>query len=352
MVDDNQSVVNQGLSTDDESSLTVEDFENNHIVQLDNDSIFQARIFLEEEANVYGAEVIVFGGNLNEPIDRILITNLNEFNKYKNVVDLIRNNYIPYTEQDKNNMSIILNYLSSDTQHDASEISEYNHALNNDSYLKKKGDLQSILENTIVDKIGEDVLSKHHEDEEVIINATHLNGVEEGLFERKGHTHTNIYLENSHASTLGTDSEYGHVKIKDNLTTTTNNSEALSAKQGNVLKNDINSLNKKLINGWVQSSLRSDSRGTLTYMVNELLHLIVLDFQYNNSTIFKKSTGVHELEPSGKIKEKYRPTHRVTAPLYQGDLVIMFNTDGGIKVHNLTKHDTWNITGQVMWYYK
>lgn len=344
----NGTVLNQGLTSDAETPIET----NNHIVNLDNDSIFQARVLLEQNSSVYGAEVIVFGSDVNQPIDRILITNLTEFNKYKDTVNEIKNNYIPYTKQDKDNMSIILDYLSRTTPATAEETGEYNKALSNSSYFKEKGDLQSILENNVINTIGETALNSFHQNKEIIINATHLNGVEEGLFERKGHTHGDNYLGNGHLSILGNDSEYGHVKIRDNLTTTTNNSEALSAKQGNILKNDIDKINKKISSGWTYGSIKSVNKGSLSYYVNELLHLFVFDFQYLNSTILKKNTGIHELESPGTIDARYRPTHRVSMPVYQGDIVLMVNTDGSVNIHNLSKHDTWNIRGQLIWYYK
>ena len=78
------------------------------------------------------------------------------------------------------------------------------------------------------------------------VDAATLNGKSDSDFAAYNHTH-NDYAPKNHKSAstdygVATASEYGHVKIADNLTTNTFNSAspvALSAKQGQVLSNSL-----------------------------------------------------------------------------------------------------------------
>lgn len=320
----------------------------NSVINFSNNRVFKARVFLENDGSTYGAEVVIFSKETDEPIETILITDLSKFNEFAYNIDYIKSFYIPYTEQDKENMEVILNYLNeTDETLKASMVSDYNLAKNNPSYYQEIGNLQSILENNILDSISNGALESHHRHKEVVINATYLNGKDSNSFSQVGHLHNN-YLSHNHSNIIGDGYNWGHVKVIDNLTTRTNNGEVLSANQGYVLDNKIDTLKKSVTNNWREFKVND----RLSYRVNELLHLVVCDYNYPNCNKFKDKTGVHDLESKGKIKKKYCPTYRVNSPVYRSDINFMVNTDGSIKAHNLTKHDSWNIKVQVLWYYQ
>lgn len=81
--------------------------------------------------------------------------------------------------------------------------------------------------------------------ENIIINATLLNGLASDDFAKKDHTH-NEYAPLAHTKELGSKTVAGHVKTIDNLNTVRYvTGEALSAYQGKLLNDRINKLDNQ-----------------------------------------------------------------------------------------------------------
>ncbi len=102
-----------------------------------------------------------------------------------------------------------------------------------DTAFVRPAELETILQNTA---------------ETTVINATTLNDMNSGDFALRNHNHDSNYAQKNHASTantygLGDGSKYGHVKTRNNLTSTGFISgEALSAYQGALLNQRVSSL--------------------------------------------------------------------------------------------------------------
>ena len=310
------------------------------VVRSSNNNIFQARVYLEDKSNVCGAEIIIFGDNTREPIEKILITDVTDFDYLNGLVEHLEDALIPYTQDDKQNLKKIAEYLSD--KDDPDKQSEY---LNIKwSNLHNKGDLHTILLNNM---IYTDSLKRVYEDNgTTVINATHLNGKESSEYALTNHTHTE-YLSNSHIDTYGKSNTRGHVKVIDNLNSSEKTGSALSANQGKKLNESIKKLDKSIRNGW--NLVKKGNFIRLRY--NPLLHLCVCSYNQNNYTGLAKDTGIQPLHRKGTLGE-YAPITDVHTPLYRGDVVMNFNSDGSIKIHNLTKHDKIDIHCQVVWYYK
>ena len=99
---------------------------------------------------------------------------------------------------------------------------------------------------------------------EINIDATTLDGESKTSFATAEHTHGDTYAPKNHSNAdtiygVGTNSQYGHVKVVDNLSTGTFNANApvvLSAKQGNVLNTEVNKkVNKTDVINNLNSSL-------------------------------------------------------------------------------------------------
>lgn len=310
------------------------------VVRSSNNNIFQARVYLEDKSNVCGAEIIIFGENTREPIEKILITDVTDFDYLNGLVEHLEDALIPYTQDDKQNLKKIAEYLGD--KDDPDKQSEY---LNIKwSNLHNKGDLHTILLNNM---IYTDSLKRVYEDNgTTVINATHLNGKEGSEYALTNHPHTE-YLSNSHIDTYGKSDTRGHVKVIDNLNSSEKTGSALSANQGKKLNESIKKLDKSIRNGW--NLVKKGNFIRLRY--NPLLHLCVCSYTQNNYTGLAKDTGIQPLHKKGTLGE-YAPITDVHTPLYRGDVVMNFNSDGSIKIHNLTKHDKIDIHCQVVWYYK
>ena len=306
-----------------------------------NKNIFQARVFMEQDSNVYGAEVILFGSRTEEPIEKILITDVTDFDRLTAIVENLQETYIPYTSKDKQILDTTVDYLSN--KEDGEKEAAYLAVKDKWSYLKNKGNLENILDNNL--NITSDLRESYISNEQCIINATHLNGYTAGDFSKNTHTH-NEYLNNIHSNIYANGTQYGHVKVIDNLNTTDVTGSALSAKQGYNLNKKISDLSNTIKNTWNKTVINK----YLTLRVNPLFRLVVAEYNRTDYTGLKKETGVHQLHSKGTL-DNYAPTTRVLTPIYRGDIVLMFNTDGGITIHNLSKHDSWNIHAQVIWYY-
>lgn len=327
------------------ATTEIEENINGEVRYRDNNSrnIFQARVFAEQNSNVYGAEVVVFGSETAEPIEKILITDVTDFDSLSVIVDNLQNALVPYTKSDFENLQIIRDYL--DDMEDIGKANKFNSITW--SKLHNKGDLETILDNNsgLDSTVREEYLDLN---DKVVINATHLNGYVDSDFSLATHNHDNHYLTNSHLNLVGDSSNRGHVSIVDNLDTTSVGGTALSANQGNVLKNQIKSLSDDVYRGW--SVVTNATHYTLR--VNELLHLAVCDYNRLDYTGLKSKTGNHTLHKEGTIPSKYAPSSRVVTPVYNSTVTMMFERNGGIDIYNTVKHDSWNIHVQVMWYYR
>ena len=334
MSDDNQINIPTNNTTDVVQTVT-------GVVRSSNNNIFQAKVYLESESNVCGAEIIIFGENTREPIEKILITDVTDFDYLNGLVEHLEDALIPYTQTDKENLKKIAEYLG-----DKDDPQKQSNYLNIKwSALHDKGDLHTILLNNMT---YTDAMKQFYESNgATVINATHLNGRESSEYSLTSHTHTE-YLPHSHLNSYGDATTRGHVKVINNLKSTDATGSALSANQGRKLNESIKKLDDSVRNGW---NLVKSKDNFITLRYNPLLHLCVCSYNLENYTGLSKDTGMQPLHKKGKLG-KHAPTTRVTTPLYRGDVVMNFNVDGSIKIHNLTKHDKIDIHCQVVWYYK
>lgn len=197
---------------------------------------------------------------------------------------------------------------------------------------------------------------------ELQINATRLDGYSPNDFARTVHSH-DTYAQTQHSSSqttygTGTTVNYGHNKIANNLTTTEyRDGEVLSAYQGKVLKDLINSTKSEIIK-WEKITL-SGHNNVADYCnlyVNKALRLARVT--YNRSgvkkgvastkdsknkdqnpspywLVGKTTVGGIILHKEGAIPTDYQPNARVTQSFYRGDFVFRVGTDGSIIAHNI-----------------
>ena len=334
-------------ATEDTPSETVSDM---GVVDRKENSIFEARIFHENEdtRQVYGAEVVIYSRDSDKPIDKILITDLTDFEIFKELLENQEKAYVPFTLQDKTNIEIISKYLGGDDEYKAEHQDEYDRALNNWSKLQEKGDLETILDNQLPSETLTDAQKDSYRDGGyTIINATHLNGKTDADFSPLDHTHEGVYLPVRHESVIGVNGNYGHVTVVDNLTTTgTSGGEVLSANMGKKLNDDRNSL-RDSIQKWDNVKVNN----YITLRVNSFLRLAVCNYNRSEYTGRKNDTGKKILHSAGTIPSQYKPTSRVLTSLYRGDFVLYYDTDGSVNLWNLVKKDSINIHAQVMWHY-
>ena len=332
--------------TDNDNQITMPTDTNNvevvqtvtGVVRSSNNNIFQARVYMEDKSNVCGAEIIIFGDNTSEPIEKILITDVTDFDYLNGLVEHLEDALVPYTNEDKENIHTIAEYLS-----DKDNPQKQSKYLNMKwSTLHDKGNIHDILLNNMD---YTDTLKSYEDSGGVVINASHFDGKPSHEYSLDGHKH-NDYLPNTHVGTIGNATTRGHVKVINNLKSNEGSGSALSAKQGKVLNESISKLNKTVRNSW--NTVKRGNFITLRY--NPLLHLCVCSYNRNKYTGFKADTGTQPLHRKGALYE-YAPTTNVHTPLHRGDIVMSFFTDGSVKVHNLTKHDSVDIKCQVMWYY-
>ena len=170
------------------------------------------------------------------------------------------------------------------------------------------------------------------------INATTLNGFKDVDFAMKTHDHDDKYVGIGHAMStapgnyLGTGNLFGHVKVIDNLTRGNYvDGEALSARQGKILSDNINTKEPKLTDtGWDSIPLTQTSLDATEYpYCRKYGKLVLLDFHAELHRKFAKSTIVFTL------KSEYRPNHTLYGFAYKvgtGDCVT-FNlyTNGDLK---------------------
>lgn len=284
---------------------------------------YKTRIYYEKDEETLGAEVKLYS-DTGQNIDNILITTESKFRELADkILDI------------------------------------------DETYLDKQ-ELISIIANT---------------QSELQINATKLDNYTADEFARKIHSH-DTYAQTNHATSLktygvGTGTNYGHNKIANNLTTTEyRDGEVLSAYQGKVL-NDLIASTKAEITKWEKITL-SGYDNVASYCnlyVNKALRIARVTYNRNE---VKKGVGSSKengkdknpspywlmgvgtvgtiyLHKPGAIPEGYRPTSRVSQPLYRGDLIFRVDSDGSIAFHNLLgkgkKENGINIHNNVLYHY-
>lgn len=325
---------NNDTTTDDSNDDEVVDNPVELNIRGNNNKLFQARVFLEKNKQVYGAEVVLFDKNAEE-INRILITDETDYEAFNKYITNMNKAYVPYTTNDVG----IVDTLS----HYDEDSDEYIEADSRWSELSKKNDLKTILENKISLTDENNHITSYLDGGQTIINATHLNGLDSGEFSKLGHNHDDRYLDPSHSYTVGVNGSLGHLRLVDNLTTSeTNGGQVLSANQGKELNTRLEKVERKY--GW-----RTEKWGKyVTYHINEDLHLIAVDYDRENFTGLKRDKGKVPLH----TKFPYKPTKRVISPLYRGDVSFYIGSDGSMNLWSLSYLDSINIYCHLVYYYK
>ena len=157
-------------------------------------TVFETSCYYKKEGKIIGAEVKIYNEN-GDTIDRILVT-------------------------------------------DANGLEQLEEKLNNlDSTYIDKDELVSALRDNVFDGT------------EVTINANTFDGHDSSYYAPYEHDHQGQFASKQHASTTpstygaGTSTEYGHVRVRDDLTARNPNiSEALSSHQGYELNNRLTTI--------------------------------------------------------------------------------------------------------------
>ena len=332
MADGDNNTPNQVVPTDENGTTT------------DNRPKFVTNILYEDSGSVYGMEILLYNRE-DKSIEKILVVDETEFDAWADLIDNLNNAYTHYTDND---LQLLQELKTAKENYNNNRITKEQYeeqvdAINESwSELQQMGSLETILKNKIVNGVFP-----------VEINATKFDGLDSNSFSKEGHGHA--YAPMNHSSRdneygIGSESEYGHVKIINNLNATEYVSgQVLSAYQGTVLKKDIATVDGKY--SW-DNFKTLDTDGYMRLKVNEDLHLVVFEYRRESYTGLAKKTGLTELHNSSKgIPEPYRPTGRVLTPLYRGDVVLYVRTDGSVNLYNLTTHKSINIYAQLMWYY-
>lgn len=337
----NLQVVSTNTSTESSSSSTDdENWEPSLIVDGNEDKTFQVRVFHEQNNEVYGAEVVLFDSK--DVIETILITDNVKLESFNRLVENMEKCYVPYTQDDLDNLNIYKNLATGEISE-----SDEEYKFMSWSKLHDKQDLKTILENNI--SISDEKEESYTNDNYTIINATHLNGFASDDFVKKGESVGN-YLQESHALRVASTNTLGHVLIVDNLNEyQLDGGRVLSANQGRVLKENINSLDSKINNSW---SSEKKINQYISYKVNPLLRLFVCIYKRSNYKGFQSETGTRLLHSSDNgIPTEYRPLGNVTTPLTRGDIILYYNTDGAVYINSLTRQNSIDINVQVQWHY-
>ncbi len=308
----------------------------------------------ENNGNVYGMEVLVYANpNTDEDsfvIDKLTIVNQSEFNSWINLLGKLEDTYVPYTTGDLQN---IHNISAKKDQYDNGEISweDYNTYIEEVEWseLKKLASLEDILKNEETNITIDGMTARGYP---VEINATKFMGMNSDEFSKVGHNHN--YAPKIHSFTgidgtygVGSNDVYGHVKLINNLFSEDNVAgEALSAYQGKVLDDKIKEVSQR--NAWLPVQTKGDY---IQYKINPDLRLVVCNYNRYDFTGLSTSTGNHEIHKAGTIPNAYAPSSRVSIPMYRGDVVMYFATNGSINLYNLTKVSKINLYAQVMWHY-
>lgn len=333
-------------------------------VQEEPNTRFLTNILYENSGSVYGLEVLLFDIDDN-PIETILVVDETSFNSWTELTKQLKGICAPYTKADGLLMDEVLSerekvgkVKSDGYTYTYQDFLDYLKELDESgkwSNLKQLGSLEDVLKNTPTPVTDDNGATSYQYPVE--INATKFMDMTSDKFSKVGHEHN--YAERLHSSTdtsygVGDGSKYGHVKVVDNLSTTSYLSgEALSAYQGKILNDKITDVknNKNKWDAYITISKPSQYNGSWKYKVNRGLRLVVCNCDIENFTGLASKTGSQELLPAGTIPNAYAPSARVTTSMYRGDVVLYYNRDGSVMVHNLTKLKTINLKAQVMWHY-
>jgi len=354
MADNNVNIVNSNMSDADSnqtSDTTPNDSEavssSNIETNNNNDSPnvnFVTRVLHENNNQVSGVEILIYGDENTPPIKQILVTDKNEFDSWMNAVNNNNQAYVPFSEEDLIKLEE-LRIKDQAYQDGTITKEEYEEYINNIewSVLKTEGiSLEKILKNEI------DISTNNYLFE---INATKFMGMESDEFSKVGHTHNFAPL--SHISAdgkygIGNDSNFGHVKVIDNLNTNlSTKGNALSAYQGFLLDSRLKILEEEKKFSW-SNPIKLNS--LVSYSINEGLHLIAFDLHYPNCTGFKNKATIITLDDS--IPSQYAPTQACISSASRGDVTVYVNTTGAIKIRSLTKLSSTNINVHMLWHYK
>lgn len=205
-----------------------------------------------------------------------------------------------------------------------------------------------------LDSIDERFISKselQNEVDNLIINANTLSGFSSTDFALNNHTHENEYARTNHADAgntfgLGSNSLYGHVKLIDNCNQSDyRDGEALSAKQGKILNDKIDSEIQNISASWRE--IKSNDYYDLHY--NPIMKLVWFRYHRADYTGFVNSVGNKTMHVVNSISSTYAPRVRMNTPIYRGDVVIYVDPDGSISVYSLTKFSKINLHAGMMW---
>ena len=146
---------------------------------------FKSKIYYEEDNQIIGAEITVYSEE-GDRIGNIKVTNEEDYNSLVNQIETLSEDFVS------------IDNLQSE-----------------------------------IDKLN--------------IDSNTLNGFSSADFARHEHNHGDIYVPKSHSTIIADASNYGHVKIIDNLTRDNlYTGESLSAHQGKILSDMINNLQNDL----------------------------------------------------------------------------------------------------------
>lgn len=357
------SLINQGGSSEGDGTGTGSGYDEDWTPELivdtkhtdSEDMTFQARVFHEKNNQVYGAEIVLIPENVkaNEdgscPIETILITDNLKLESFNGLVQNMEKCYVPYTDDDLDNLEIYKKVASGEMDESSAEYRNMKW-----SKLHDKGDLKTILENNI--RLTDDEFNAYERDNVTVINASHLSGFNSGDFVKSDQLYDIVkdnFTEREHKTLQASTSRAGHALIVDNLNESSlSGGRVLSANQGRILNNNINSLENKVNNSWSKERvLKQSNNEYITYKVNTLLRLFVCIFKRTNYRGLQSEIGEHLLYGENTIPEPYQPLGTITTPLHRGDIVLGFDGGGSIWINNLTRQSSIDINVQVMWHY-
>lgn len=287
--------------------------EQNSTTSSSNQQRFVTRVLHEKNNQVIGAEVIVYDDD-QKKIDSIIVADTTSLEEFQEKWENISKYYI----------------------------------LRGDVTLPD--DLQERIDSGELTTLQEILANRNGNTQ---INATTLNdNFTYENFALSDHDHDDKYCVINHQSStqdygIATSNMYGHTKIADHLNDSTfQQATALSSKQGYELNKKITDMN----NRFTWSGVKTIG-SHIKYRVNEDLRLCVCNYNRSNYTGLNNTSRSKELEKAGTIPSYYRPTSRVLTPLYRGDVVLYYNSDGSVSIRTLTKIKSMNIHAQVMWHF-
>lgn len=196
-----------------------------------------------------------------------------------------------------------------------------------------------------IETLSEDFVSIDNlqsEIDKLNIDSNTLNGFSSADFARHEHNHGDIYVPKSHSTIIADASNYGHVKIIDNLTRDNlYTGESLSAHQGKILSDMINNLQNDL-KTW--DSRAVGSYGTLK--INKTLRCCRFNYNRANYSLNGDKT-LH----TGAIPAAYRPTSVVRVP--QSKNTILSVTTAGDITLSTTYSGTYSthLIVNFIWFY-